>query len=80
MPVALGKAAEKVQDKLRAVLQGIALESTGSDMALKKLEQVVSFTTDFGTEAAFADYAIGGSAFNLFPSWVSAAWGVHVDG
>ena len=80
MPVALGRSAEKLQDKLRSVLHGLGLECWTAEEALSRCERVVAFTSDMGTELGMAEYRLSGSPFNLFPPWMAAKWGIRTDG
>lgn len=73
-PVTIGSKAASIEYKVRALLHGLMMESHDdlADTLPRAFENVVSFTTDLGTESALSDVQAADWR-QMIPSWQAAA-------
>ena len=79
LPVALGSGKGKVEDKSSALLQALALECSSRAELKDRLDSIVAWTTDMGTELTVPLFQTM-SFEKLLPSWLHQSFQSDVGG
>ena len=78
IPMGLGSGASSLDHKARAIARAVLAETQSVPALRATLGQVVSVTTDLGTEAGLADMC-GLSLQEILPTWLGAEGGLEFD-